>query len=237
MNPKDFLTPQEQVDYDNAPDSPTHRTRAQNDAVYLYNRAKKFINKNWEYYDIEHKIGFKRLKRQEGGGGAGPSHHHETHEKSAIDFLEHDEQAIYRQADNDSTNWTNSERRACRLFNHAYDLKEEGHSDNYIQQRIDRYREQLEQELPSHQEDDAYKDFRHTDIENLVDKLVERYGKHDNVARLPDRDIRAFMRRDSEKMNDEELEHALEHLRDKYYRESQMLRHSVAISLRRTYHA
>ena len=62
--PFDFLTEQEQRDYHDAPYEFEDRTAAQNDAVYLYNRAKKYIDtKDWSSQGIDAKIQEKRRKR------------------------------------------------------------------------------------------------------------------------------------------------------------------------------
>ena len=55
--PFDFLTEQEQRDYHDAPYEFEDRTAAQNDAVYLYNRAQKYIDtKDWSSHEIDAKI-------------------------------------------------------------------------------------------------------------------------------------------------------------------------------------
>ena len=110
--PMDFLEKQEQNDYHNAPDEPENRTTAQNDAVYLYNRARKYIRaENGGYWDIFAKIEKKREKRAQ-----------ELYEEEGmhpLHFLTSKEQNDYHNAPDEPENRTAAQDNAVYLYQRA----------------------------------------------------------------------------------------------------------------------
>ena len=110
--PMDFLEKQEQRDYHDAPDEPENRTSAQNDAVYLYNRARKYIRaENGGYWDILAKIEKKREKRAQGL--------YEEEGMHPLHFLTSKEQNDYHNAPDEPENRTAAQDNAVYLYQRA----------------------------------------------------------------------------------------------------------------------
>jgi hypothetical protein len=64
-HPRDYLTAQEEQDYDDAPSTPERRTFVQNNAVKLYNRAREYIDAGYSRRQIARLV---QVKRQEYNG-------------------------------------------------------------------------------------------------------------------------------------------------------------------------
>ena len=153
--PFDFLTEQEQRDYNDAPYEFEDRTAAQNDAVYLYNRAKKYIDtKDWSSQGIDAKIQEKRRKRAQ--------RLYKEEEMHPFDFMTKQEksdydEAPYRSEDRDPTP---EQANAVRLHQRINEAIAECSDWNEVTARVQQHRREIygdqgseEGTSPNHEQD------------------------------------------------------------------------------------
>ena len=155
MHPFDFLTSKERSDYNDAPNASANRTAEQNDAVYLYNRASKYINKggDWDYSKIDAKIQEKREKRA-------MQDLYELdleREMSPFHFMTEQEQRDYNDAPYRARDRTDEQERIVRLYNRIQSDINAGYQKEYIEEQAEAHRRDIYGEAgPSSPMQDLY---------------------------------------------------------------------------------